>query len=498
MNDEATRTRGIADPRPGGDGALTRRVRHDLAAFAYPAVPWTRGPDGVLDVLIVGAGQAGLATALRLARESVRDVLVLDAAPTGREGPWSTWARMPTLRTPKELYGTEAGIQAASFRAWYDDRHGVGAFDELRLIPRLEWRDYLCWLREAAGLEVRNDTRVTAAEPDGAHWRVTTEGPGGTETLRTRKIVACTGMTGAGGPRVPAFLAPLRPGRAAHSSDAIDFAALAGRAVAVLGLGASAFDNAATALEHGARRVVQLGRRAELPTRNAFRQLERKGLFRAFHTLPDHIKRAFAREEFALPTPPTGPSLERCRAHAGYELRLGTDVTGATAADSGVRLRTGPGTPDVDADFVIAATGFQVDLGAVDWLAPLAGHILRWSDVLPTAEGGAAREPDRPDRPDRLDRLIGAHPKLGPGMACRPRTAEAPAALRNLHLFNLAAHVDYGIACIGLNGLPQSADNVTQAVCADLLAEDAPRLLAGFRAFADGASAAGPHQEDAR
>jgi cation diffusion facilitator CzcD-associated flavoprotein CzcO len=47
-------------------------------------------PDGrpALDVLIVGAGQSGLATAFGLRRSQVTNILVLDKAKQGREGPW--------------------------------------------------------------------------------------------------------------------------------------------------------------------------------------------------------------------------------------------------------------------------------------------------------------------------------------------------------------------------------------------------------------------------
>ncbi|MCS6853355.1 MAG: hypothetical protein NZ523_01175 [Elioraea sp.] len=49
----------------------------------------------------------------------------------------------------------------------------------------------------------------------------------------------------------------------ARTKDAIDFASLAGKVVAVFGAGASGFDNAATALEAGAREGHRFRRRAE-------------------------------------------------------------------------------------------------------------------------------------------------------------------------------------------------------------------------------------------
>src|SRR5690606_3617495 len=103
-------------------------------------------------------------------------------------------------------------------------------------------------------------------------------------------VVVCTGLGGLGGPQLPAFAAGLPRRRWIHSSDELDTAALAGTRVAVLGAGASAFDNAAAALEAGADRVVQLVRRSALPTVNAARALESRGMYRHFAALPEPVR----------------------------------------------------------------------------------------------------------------------------------------------------------------------------------------------------------------
>jgi FAD-dependent urate hydroxylase len=72
-----------------------------------------------------------------------------------------------------------------------------------------------------------------------------------------------TGATAPAGRTSPTFVDPLPRERWAHSADEIDFAcALKGKRVAVVGVGASAVDNAAEALEHGAAEVRHLIRRA--------------------------------------------------------------------------------------------------------------------------------------------------------------------------------------------------------------------------------------------
>ena len=80
--------------------------------------------------------------------------------------------------------------------------------------------------------------------------------------ILARKVVLATGREGLGHPTIPDFVRSLPRSRWSHSSDDIDFGALAGRRVVVIGVGASAVDNAAEALEQGAAEVRLLARRA--------------------------------------------------------------------------------------------------------------------------------------------------------------------------------------------------------------------------------------------
>ena len=104
--------------------ALEARVRRDIEMTAHPRMDWMaprlyRGKPA-LDALIVGAGQSGLCIAFALMRDRVRNILVIDRAPEGREGIWAGFARMPTLRSPKDQTGPDLGIPSLTFEAWYD------------------------------------------------------------------------------------------------------------------------------------------------------------------------------------------------------------------------------------------------------------------------------------------------------------------------------------------------------------------------------------------
>src|SRR5262249_54823612 len=104
--------RGLNGESAQGDrlAALAGEVRRDLARIAHPSVPWLEprmGPDGnpAFDVLIVGAGQSGLAIAFALKRAQVNNVLAIDKAERGLEGPWSSYARMGRCRAPRTTRG---------------------------------------------------------------------------------------------------------------------------------------------------------------------------------------------------------------------------------------------------------------------------------------------------------------------------------------------------------------------------------------------------------
>lgn len=69
----------------------------------------------------------------------------------------------------------------------------------------------------------------------------------------------------------------LPPSLYAHTCANIDFSQLVGKRLALLGGGASAFDNAQHALECGAGEVHVFVRRENLPRINPIRQMEYTG-----------------------------------------------------------------------------------------------------------------------------------------------------------------------------------------------------------------------------
>src|SRR5258706_7898855 len=150
--------------------ALEAQVRADLAKTAHPNAPWlksTPGPDAkpALDVLIVGAGQSGIATAFGLMRSQVTNILTIDKAEEGQEGPWLSYARMHTLRSPKHFTGPDLDIPSLTYQSWHEARFGEEDWRNLDLISRELWAEYLLWFRRIVDVPVRNGCEVVEISP---------------------------------------------------------------------------------------------------------------------------------------------------------------------------------------------------------------------------------------------------------------------------------------------------------------------------------------------
>src|SRR3954452_22123671 len=205
------------------------RVARDLELLLLPPANWTAPPVGpggepVLDVLVAGAGMYGIAATAALTFKGLRNVLMLDRAPAGQEGPWVTTARMETLRSPKQLPGVALGIPSLTFRAWYEARSGAAAWDALYKIPNADWQDYLSWIRRVLRLPGANGVELLRVEPRGA-WLAAVLREEGVERVQlTRRLVLATGRGSTGGFTVPPGIDPgLLPDLAAHGGEAIDF-----------------------------------------------------------------------------------------------------------------------------------------------------------------------------------------------------------------------------------------------------------------------------------
>ena len=464
-------------PSAGLD-ALSRQVKRDLELLDYPRRPWllprsTSQGAPVYDVIIVGAGQSGLTAAFGLARERVGNVLVLDQNPLDRAGPWLNFARMRTLRTPKYLTGPDLGIPSLTPRAFYEAQFGEGSWEALGLLPKELWASYLSWFRRTLQIPVQAETTVGALEYDETErcFKVPCVGPSGKRLLFARRVVLATGIDGSGQWRVPGSVSEALPPRLyAHTRDDIDFEALRGRRVAVLGAGASGFDNAATALEHGAAEVHLLFRRQKLVNVNPYRWAEFVGFLKHCADLPDADKWRFILQILRMGQLPPADTLARAQQHSAFHLHAGAGWKSLTRRGDSVDIETENGVLSVD--FVIVATGFVTDLSTRPELARLAAQIALWSDRY--APPNAEHHED-----------LARHPYLGSGFEFTEKTPGAAPYLAYLYNYTFGGLLSMGFGGASISGLKYSAERLVSAITGSLFVEDRAAHFASLCAFAE-------------
>ena len=158
-------------------------------------------------------------------------------------------------------------------------------------IPREAWAEYLSWYLRFLGIPIRYRTRLVRIEPCDGHFRLHVEVDGAAKIETARKVILANGVAGNGGPYIPPVLREAVPESLyAHTADPIDFAALRGKSVAVIGGAASAFDAAAVALEAGAASVHLFARRPALAALPVSRVRGYPGAYDNYPELPDAIR----------------------------------------------------------------------------------------------------------------------------------------------------------------------------------------------------------------
>jgi cation diffusion facilitator CzcD-associated flavoprotein CzcO len=452
---------------------LEERVKRELEYVSYPARSWMApAPSAaalhVYDVAIVGGGQSGLAAAFGVTRERVTNIVVLDRNEGGREGPWVTFARMKTLRTPKMVTGLDFGMPALTPRAWYEAQWGADAWDKLERLPREQWQNYLNWYRRVLGIPVENGVDITGFAPDGGLVKLSASNG---RTFLARKVVLATGLDGSGRWNTPEFISKSLPReRYAHSADDIDFARLRGKRVGVLGNGASAFDNAATALEAGAARVDLCLRKPKFPRVNAHKWMESAGFLGHYWRLPDLERWRFMRQVASVSQPPPPDTLRRCRRFPNFAIHTGAGWRSVQMNDGAILVDTP--AKSFRFDFVICGTGIVIDPSLRPELAAIANDIALWGDVFtPPA--------------DEMDAYLAKTPYLRPGFEFTGKTPETDGFFKNIHNFSYGATLSMGLSASSISGMKYGLPRLVSGVVGALFCEDSAHHLRDLENYSE-------------
>ena len=458
-----------------GLGALEQQIIHDLEIIGYPLNEWvprryTDEGERVLDVLIIGGGQGGLAIAFQLMRERVNNVLVIDEAPAGREGPWLNYARMPILRSPKEVNGPDLNIPSLAFQAWYEAQFGAVSWIQLGKIPTKMWMEYLIWYRRVLNLPVKNLIKLDTFEPHKDIQKVSLHclQTNTQKIIFARKLVLATGIETSGEWSSPPISGTVPKEYWSHASEMIDFDALAGKQVAVLGAGASAMDNAAAALAADALEVSVFCRRSELQRVQPFKWLSFPGFLRHFSELDDEWRWKFMEHLLGLREAFPKETWERVNEYSNFRLETGSPWQGLSIIDGKVCIETPKGK--FLADFLIFGTGFVIDISRRSELRDYVDLIALWKDryACPKDETGS---------------MLSNYPYLGNGFQFLEKDIGTASWLRNIHLFTFGTTMSFGPSGASINAMKFAVPKLVNAITKDLFFDDIDTHYKSLKAY---------------
>ena len=326
------------------------------------------------DVLVIGAGPFGLSISAHLRHRGIEHTIV------GR--PMDTWrAHMPLgLFLKSEPYGSVISSATQGYDiATYSRVHGFDDYvDRVGPLPLERFLGYADWFTGQLVPDIQ-DLTVTSVIPSGGGFKVefAEEAP-----VFARQVIIATGLLPYA--HIPNELSGLPADLMTHSSAHRRLDQFRGRRVAVIGGGQSALQTAALLHEEGADVQVIVRRQQLIWEKQVAQEI---GLLdyikrppvklcegwgcvaydspRAFRLLPESIRIRKALTTFG----PAGAWWLRDRVEGVIEVLTGHGLKSAEPQGSGVRLQLdGPGQPSIDADHVIAGSGFRIDVSRLPFL----------------------------------------------------------------------------------------------------------------------------------
>jgi thioredoxin reductase len=340
------------------------------------------------DVAIIGAGPYGLSLAAHLRARGVKYRIFGEAM--------RFWLNMPVGVNLKSLaFATSIPVPKSgySFPNWCR-QHGLEDFEP-------------CTMQSfsAYGLEIQKRFVPDVEEVLATNVSLRADGfevdLSSGERLRSRKVVVCTGLSGLA--QIPDVLRKLGPDRMRHTFDISDYGVFRNKTVAVIGAGASAIEAGALVCEAGGcsevfvrgqeavfhgrtPRVRPLWQRIKNPMTvlGAGRDnwvLQQLPL--SVHMLPRERRTRFVKRYLG----PASPWWIRDRVLGKVPIHVLHEVVEVAKAGQRVQLkmRDGEGSlRTVEVDFVIAGTGYNVNLSRLKFLDPEISDRIHRIEGAPT------------------------------------------------------------------------------------------------------------------
>lgn len=326
------------------------------------------------DVAIIGAGPYGLSLAAHLRARGVKYRIFGD--------PMRFWRDMPVGVNLKSLaFATNIAVpkRGYAFPQWCVD-HGLEDFEPCTM---QSFASYGCEMQRRFVPDVE-EIFVTNVVMRNRKFEVTLASG---ERFCSRKVAVCTGLSGLA--HVPSVLRNLGQDRMRHTFDISDYSEFRNKTVAVIGAGASAIEAGALVHEAGgssevfvrgqeavfhgrAPRVRPLWERIKNPTTvlgTSRRSWVLQQLPLLVHLLPRERRTRFVKGYLGPASPwwIQDRVLGKVPIHGRHELI----EAGSSGNRVQLKFRDGEGhTRAVDVDFVIAGTGYDVDVARLAYLDP--------------------------------------------------------------------------------------------------------------------------------
>ena len=324
------------------------------------------------DVTIVGSGPYGLGLAAHLRARGVSYRVFGESM--------RFWRDMPTGVNLKSLaFATNISLPSGGqrFPEWCRE-HNLEDFEPCTM---QSFATYGCEMQKRFVPDLE-EVQVSRVASRAGHFEVTLANG---ETFNSRKVVSATGLSGLS--NVPSLLLGFGPDRVKHTFDISNYDEFRGKSVAVIGAGASAIEAGALVQEAGGTSEVFIrgseavfhGRAPrERPLWERFKNpttvlgTSRSGwvlenLPLLVHRLPRERRTRFVKGHLG----PASPWWIQDRVLGKVPLHVRQELIEASEAGGQMHLKfkdSNNQERSVDVDFVIAGTGYDVDVGRLKYL----------------------------------------------------------------------------------------------------------------------------------